>query len=133
LFPHESMAVSFPFLVGAPALAATFCLLRARHSTVRMAWIALAAGMAMWAAGMAATMASHVAGVREDGMVGLLLFVLYGVPIIFITASPSHDSGPVRLVDAALAVLLGAMFFLHTMTFVQLADNSADAALDKLR
>jgi diguanylate cyclase (GGDEF)-like protein len=133
LFPQDSRLISFLFLIGAPALAATFCLLRARHSPQRLGWIALGAGMAMWAAGMAATMASNVAGISEDGMVGLLLFVLYGVPIIFITASPSSDSGLVRLVDAALAALLGAMFFLHTTTFVQMADNSADAALNKLR
>ncbi len=113
--------LSYGFLLAAPALAAAACFWRARASEVRVHWTALGAAMLLWAGGMAAVMAGEMlAGFDDDGAIGLLLFVLYGVPLIFVAASPARDGWWVRLVDAGLALVLGLVFFAHTFTFATL-------------
>src|SRR5690606_1807454 len=52
--------------------------------------------------------------------------------IIFIAASPPREALSVRLIDAALALVLGVLFFLHTFTFATLAGASGNGFL-KLR
>jgi uncharacterized membrane protein len=47
----------------------------------------------------------------------VLLAVLYGVPILFMAASPAAEALSVRIVDAALALALGVLFFIHSFTF----------------
>ena len=129
-----SWLVSLAFLSLAPLLAGAAAYHRARHGGYRDGWLALAAAMLLWAAGMAGNVASGVwldswSGV---GALSMLLFTLYGVPLIFIVASPEVERWPVRLVDAALALVLGYLFFRHTFAFATMEDAD-EAGLVGLR
>ena len=122
----KAWLLSLLFLVFAPLLAAAACFHRARRDAFLEGWIALGAAMLLWAGGMASNL---LAGLWLDSWSGaagftLLLFILYGVPIIFVLAAPDRESWPVRLIDAALAAILGYLFFRHTFAFATLADTS---------
>ncbi|HWK41366.1 MAG TPA: diguanylate cyclase [Croceibacterium sp.] len=120
-------------LIAAPAIAALMCFLRSRSSPESALWTALAAALLLWSLGMGATMGAELlTGFDSEGALGLLLFVLYGVPLIFICASPVRDQWRAWMVDAALALTLGALFFAHTFTFATLAGASEEGFL-KLR
>lgn len=125
LLPGHASLASQIFLVVAPLLAGMACLSRGRRST--QGWRMVALAMALWAGGMAANLLVSVTLVDVSGetSVSMLLFVLYGVPIIFITASPQSEAWPVRLVDAALALVLGLLFFIHTFAFASMAGANA--------
>jgi len=107
--------VSICILVLAPCLAAWTCVLRNRAAG-NQGWIMLAIALVLWAGGMAANIpAELVQGDRSgETFVSMLLFILYGVPIIFAAASPARDDWKVRVFDAVLALTLGALFFIHT-------------------
>lgn len=64
LLPGHAQAVSFSFLIGAPVLAALACLWRMLHSEARVGWLALSAGMLLWAGGMALNMYQKSAWAR---------------------------------------------------------------------
>lgn len=116
--PFEPRNTSFVFLIAAPLLASLACAAHARHSAVRDEWGALALGMLLWAGGMAACMYREVfAGdIDNTPALGMLLFVLYGVPLTYMLASQDHDIRPLRLVDGVLAMTLGALFAVHTFS-----------------
>ncbi|HJR74363.1 MAG TPA: GGDEF domain-containing protein [Luteimonas sp.] len=115
-FPANSRAPSFVFLIGAPLLAAAACLFRARRGLARSQWHALALGLLLWASGMAAIMHAEVfqANIDATPALGMLLFVLYGVPLTYALAGNENDSRKIRLVDGALALALGGLFTVHT-------------------
>jgi diguanylate cyclase (GGDEF)-like protein len=127
----QSAHGSFAFLIGTPLLAAAVCLHRALRDG-REGWLPLAGGMVCWAGGMAATMVSMLmldgTGV---GSLSMLLYVLYGVPLIFALASPVDEAWPVRLVDAVLAAALGYFFFRYVFAMATPveADEIGSAAL----
>jgi diguanylate cyclase (GGDEF)-like protein len=133
LFPEAAKMLSYAMLIAAPAIAGACCLFRARRSAATLAWAALGVGALVWAAGIGAAMAGELlAGFDDNGAFSLLLFILYGVPIIFVAASPAHETWRVRLIDAALALALGVLFFLHTFTFAS-AGGTDDEGFLKLR
>jgi diguanylate cyclase (GGDEF)-like protein len=102
---------TFAFLIGSPVLAGILCLLRAKRDGWE-GWLPLAAAMLLWAGGMAATMFGLMAmDVESEMSLSMLLYVLYGVPIIFALASPAEEAWYVRVVDALLAGALGYVFF----------------------
>lgn len=125
LVPDQRAIVSLGFLVLASLFAARACVLRARAGGAE-GWRILAVALVLWSAGMASNALVHLALGYYLAQVSLcmLFFVLYGVPIIFAAASPANESGPVRLVDAALAVALGLLFFVHTVTLSTMAGAS---------
>lgn len=131
---EESWLVSLLFLILAPLLASAACLYRAWRGAFADGWIALAIAMLLWAGGMAGNLVSAVWINDWTGVGGasLLLFILYGVPIIFALATPDREPWPVRLIDGAMALALGYLFFRHTFTFATLAETN-DAHLFPLR
>ncbi|MGN6280011.1 MAG: GGDEF domain-containing protein [Sphingomonas sp.] len=124
LFPGIARTFSLVFLVGAPAGAALACALRARRDARTEGWVALTLAAGLWSAGMAAT--AFFANASGVGALSMLLFVLYGVPVIYLVASPEHESPQIRVIDGALALLLGYLFFVHTFAFTTMM--GADAA-----
>ncbi len=127
LLPGHAQVLSFSFLIGAPLLAALACLWRMRLSEARVGWLALAVGMAMWAGGMALTMYEEVGRGNPDATPGasMLLYVLYGVPLTFAMAHPRHEPWYLLVIDGALALLLGYLFFVHTFSFATMSDAAA--------
>lgn len=134
LLPGHAQAVSFSFLVGAPLLAALACARRAWRSDMRVGWLSLALGMLLWAGGMALNMYQEIGLGNADATPGasMLLYVLYGVPLTFAMAHPRHEPWYLIVIDGALALLLGYLFFVHTFSFATLSDAPAPG-VDNLR
>jgi len=134
LLPGHAQAVSFSFLIGAPLLAALACLRRMHRSDARVGWFALAVGMLLWAGGMALNMYQEIGLGTPDATPGasMLFYVLYGVPLTFAMAHPRHEPWYLILIDGALALLLGYMFFVHTFSFATLSD-APETGLGSLR
>jgi diguanylate cyclase (GGDEF)-like protein len=124
--------VSLVFLVIAPLLAGAACLARGRGPAAQ-GWRMLALAMALWAGGMVtnALLTLALGNTSGETSLSMLLFVIYGVPILFATASPEGEAWSVRLVDAALALALGLLFFVHSFAFATMAgaDPSGEASL----
>jgi diguanylate cyclase (GGDEF)-like protein len=123
---RHAWLVSLIFLTMAPLMAGAACVYRARRDSYAGGWFALAAAMLLWAAGMAGNLYS---GIILDswsavGALSMLLFILYGVPLILILAVPEREHWPVRLIDGALALALGYLFFRHTFAFATMTDAS---------
>jgi len=124
LLPGHGQAVSFSFLIGAPVLAALACAWRMLHSEARVGWLALSVGMLLWAGGMALNMYQDIGLGTPDATPGvsMLLYVLYGVPLTFAMAHPRHEPWFLIVIDGALALLLGYLFFVHTFSFATMSD-----------
>lgn len=120
--------LSYVFLSAAPLLAGASCFLRGRRpGAIAGNWLALAAAMLLWAGGMLAGMWQDLVRHDPNAAPGLsvLLFVLYGVPLTFVLASPGRDAWWLRLIDGVLAAALGYLFFVHTFSFATM--QGADA------
>ena len=126
LVPGLAKPVSLVFLALAPLLAAAACLMHRRGR----GWTALVVALGLWSGGMVADLYEYLVPGTASGETSLsmLLFVLYGVPIIFTTASPASEHWPVRVVDAVLALALGLLFFVHTLSYATMAGSSPDGA-----
>lgn len=114
-------AGSFAWLIAAPVLAGLACLWRTRRDGPE-GWLPLGAAMLFWAGGMASTMVATLFFdiVREDQL-SMLLYVLYGVPLIFALASPEDEKWSVRLVDGLLAAALGYLYYIHVTALIAAA------------
>jgi diguanylate cyclase (GGDEF)-like protein len=134
LLPGHAQAVSFSFLIGAPLLAALACLWRMLHSEARVGWLALSAGMLLWAGGMALNMYQEIGLGTPDATPGvsMLLYVLYGVPLTFAMAHPRYEPWYLVVIDGALALLLGYLFFVHTFSFATMSD-APEQGINSLR
>lgn len=132
LFPDHAQILSFVFLVAAPLLAGIACILRCRVNRAADGWMALGLGMLLWAGGMSVSMYQVVSLADADAMpgVGMLLYVLYGVPLTFALASPENEAAHVRLIDGVLAVVLGYLFFVHTFAFATVNGATADGMVN---
>lgn len=142
---HIGVAVltSDPVAVGtlacetlAALIAALACGWRAqrRGGRERLAWMEIAAAMFFWSMGvgwqlLGALTASDAVG---TGAISMLLFVLYGVPLVFMLASPDGDPWPARLVDGALALVLGGLFGAYIFSFVHISGVSDEAGAQAL-
>lgn len=128
----DADAFSFFFLIGAPLMAGMVCLWRGWRDGWE-GWAALAIAMPLWAGGMAASMVSIMwLSAQGEGGGSILLYVLYGVPLIFALASPADEPWHVRLVDGILAVALGYLFFRYVFTQSTLT-GTQDANLAAIR
>jgi peptidoglycan/LPS O-acetylase OafA/YrhL len=69
-------------------LAAAACLWRARRDRAALGWRATALALLLWAGGMAFNMIDALGAGRADftPRASLFLYVLYGVPLVFILA-----------------------------------------------
>jgi diguanylate cyclase (GGDEF)-like protein len=132
LIADHAKPISFAFLVAAPLIAAGACLARWRREASANGWIELALAMLLWSGGMAVTMYVDVIVADPDATpgLGMLLYVLYGVPLIFAVASPRDDPAYVRAVDGVLALALGYLFFVHTFTFATASAASETGVFD---
>ncbi len=132
LVPAQAKPLSFAFLILAPLAAALACGLRARRRRNADGWIALALAMLLWASGMTVNMCADLLLADAGPITGLsiLFYVLYGVPLTFLVASPARDPWPARLVDGLLAAALGWIFWVHTFTFATITDASAEGVLN---
>ncbi|MEE4454096.1 GGDEF domain-containing protein [Novosphingobium resinovorum] len=113
LAAQTATRLSFGWLIAAPVLAAFACLWRAWKDGPE-GWLPTGLAMLLWAGGMASTMiATLFFGIIHEDQLSMLLYVLYGVPLIFALASPEDEHWRVRLVDAALAAALGYLYYIH--------------------
>lgn len=137
LFAQDIIAIG-PLLCEtlAAVIAALACGWRAQRSDrrERRGWMLVAVAIFGWAAGVGWQMLGALtpAGAAGTGAISMLLFVLYGVPLAFLLASPDDDPWRVRLVDGALALVLGALFGAYIFSFVQLSgvnDSAGEEAL----
>ncbi|MBH1432588.1 GGDEF domain-containing protein [Stenotrophomonas maltophilia] len=119
LWPGHAGVGSFVFLTVAPMLAAGACLWRARRDRAALGWRATALALLLWAGGMASNMVDALGAGRADitPQASLFLYVLYGVPLVFILARARRERMSISLIDAAMAALLGVLFFVHTQSF----------------
>ncbi|WP_282272302.1 GGDEF domain-containing protein [Stenotrophomonas sp. PS02298] len=120
---------SFIFLVAAPLLAACCCVWRARHDRAALGWYTIALAMLLWSGGMALNLADALGAGRADitPRASLLLYVLYAVPLVFILARPRRERAIISLIEAAMAALLGVLFFVHTSFFADRIDVDEQA------
>lgn len=132
LFSEHARPVSFAFLIAAPLLAGFVSIRRCRGNTLKEGWVSLTLAMLLWAAGMAAGMYQEVFLANIDATPGMsmLLYVLYGVPLTFVLASPEREVWHVRLVDGMLALALGYLFFVHTFSFATASNASAQGVVN---
>lgn len=134
LWPGPAGAGSFVFLTGAPLLAAAACLWRARRDRAALGWRATALALLLWAGGMAVNMIDALGAGRADvtPQASLFLYVLYGVPLVFILARARRERLSISLIDAAMAALLGVLFFVHAQSFAARVDID-DHALSNMQ
>lgn len=134
LWPGPAGAGSFGFLTGAPLLAAAACLWRARRDRAALGWRATALALLLWAGGMAVNMIDALGAGRADvtPQASLFLYVLYGVPLVFILARARRERLSISLIDAAMAALLGVLFFVHAQSFAARVDTD-DHALSNMQ
>lgn len=124
--PAFAMQASYVFLLAAPALACTAALRRSmrdgwRHSR---GWLLAALAMALWTLGMLASLRQDLFLDNPNAAPGdsTLLFILFGVPIV-LAVSASYVEGEsvlLRVIDAALALALGYLFYVHTFSLLTL-------------
>ncbi|KMS52569.1 diguanylate cyclase [Novosphingobium barchaimii LL02] len=108
-----AMEVSFAWLIGAPVAAGAAALYRGWKEELE-GWLSVGAAMLCWAGGMAATMVNTLfLDIISEDRLSMLLYVLYGVPLIFTLVSPEEEKWPSRLVDAAMAAALGGLFYAY--------------------
>ncbi|WP_242107418.1 GGDEF domain-containing protein [Luteimonas aquatica] len=134
-FPQAGRSLSFTFLICAPLLAAAACMRQGRHpEALRGKWNMLAFGLLLWAGGMTGTMVDELFRAMPDAStsISLLLYVVYGVPLTYALASDAGEDRIVRGIDALLAVVLGALFTVHTLTFSTL-QGSDESGVEQLR
>ncbi len=136
VWPGVAGAGSFVFLAGAPLLAAAACLWRARRDRAALGWRATALALLLWAGGMVMNMIDALGAGRADAtpQASLFLYVLYGVPLVFILARARRERMSISLIDAAMAALLGVLFFVHAQSFAARidVDDSAMASMQRL-
>lgn len=129
--PYGAATLTFETL--AALIAGGSCAWRAIGSRgrARQGWIAVAVAMLCWSMGVGLQLLGSLsaAGSSGTGAASMLLFVLYGVPLAFVLASPGGDPWRVRLVDAVLALILGAVFGAYIFSFVSLAGADDTGAL----
>ncbi|WP_285020987.1 GGDEF domain-containing protein [Novosphingobium sp. fls2-241-R2A-195] len=118
--------VSFGWLMAAPILAGMACLYRGWKDGFE-GWLPAGAAMLCWAGGMASTMvATLFLDIVHEDRLSMLLYVLYGVPLIFALASPADEKWQVRLVDAALATALGYLYYIHVGRLISQSRTPAE-------
>jgi len=133
LFTQHAKTLSYFFIVTAPLLAAVACFHRARSSASPEGWVETALAMLLWSGGMGITVLGDVfqANSSVESISAMLLFVLYGVPLIFAVASPVRELWHVRLIDCVLALVLGCLFYVHASTFA--APDAGAEGMARLR
>jgi diguanylate cyclase (GGDEF)-like protein len=129
LFPAHILLVSLAFLIAAPLIAAAACWRRGRGAATQ-GWAMLTLALVLWAGGMVGNVLADTVFANDTGetRLSMLLFVLYGVPLIFTTASPESEDWQVRLVDGILALALGVLFFVHVFAYATMAGTRPDQA-----
>lgn len=136
LWPGSAGAGSFVFLTGAPVLAAAACLWRGQRDRAALGWRATALALLLWAGGMGVNMLDALGADRADitPRVSLLLYVLYGVPLVFILARARRERWSISVIDGGMAALLGVLFFVHTQSFADRIDidNQAMANMQRM-
>lgn len=96
-------------------------------------WMLVALSFAFWATGMATNMCIDVSALTctkaNAGSVAMTAYILYGVPILLVLATPSSQwSTPlVRLLDAAMVLMLTALILYYTLAASKFTDASEDA------
>jgi diguanylate cyclase (GGDEF)-like protein len=125
LFPESSAFAAYLAMVLAPLLAGLACFHRARRESAvaRAGWISAGIGLQIWACGAAGNLWQEwvLGNVNEMYRSSMLAFNLSSVPVVFLLASLWRAGNPraVRIVDAALAIALGLVYFLCTWAAIQ--------------
>lgn len=129
--PALAMQVSYVFLIAAPALACVAAVRRSQRDgwTRSRGWMLAAMSMALWTLGILASLRQDLFLANANISPGdsTLLFILYGVPIV-LAVSASYVEGEavlVRVIDAALALALGYLFYVQTFSLLTLQGASS--------
>lgn len=126
LADESATRISFTWLIAAPILAGVACLYRSGRDGLE-GWAPAGAAMLCWAGGMGSTMiATLFLDIMHEDRLSMLLYVLYGVPLIFALASPADEKWQVRLVDAALAAALGYLYYIHVGKLISQSRTPAE-------
>lgn len=131
--PEQRAQVSLLLQTLAPLLAMVAALMKGRRSGLRAAdgWSMAALAFLLWALGVGAPLFQE--RIHVDSVLfacgDVLLFVLYGVPLTWIAASPFRHRDPASLqcVDGALALSLGVLFFALTLSIASRPDARCEA------
>ncbi|MEG0185322.1 MAG: GGDEF domain-containing protein [Stenotrophomonas sp.] len=134
-WPGTAGAGSFAFLTAAPLLAAATCLWRGQRDRAALGWRATALALLLWAGGMGFNMLDALSADRPDitPRASLLLYVVYGVPLVFILARARRERWSISLIDGVMAALLGVLFFVHTQSFADRIDIDGQAMANMQR
>lgn len=129
--PAYAMQVSYVFLLTVPAMAGAAALRRSARDGWRRSrgWLLASLAMASWTLGMLASLRQDLFLDNANAAPGdsTLLFILFGVPIM-LAVSASYVEGEsvlVRVIDAALALALGYLFYVHTFSLLTLQGASS--------
>lgn len=116
-------AASFAWLIAAPLFAGIACLWRGWKDGFE-GWLPVGLAMICWAGGMTSTMvATLFFDIVHEDRLSMLLYVLYGVPLIFALASPENEKWRVRLVDGVLAAALGYLYYIYVSALISAAGS----------
>lgn len=134
-WPGAAGGGSFAFLTAAPLLAAAACLWRGQRDRAALGWRATALALLLWAGGMGFNMLDALGAGRANitPSASLLLYVVYGVPLVFILARARRERRIISLIDGVMAALLGVLFFVHTQSFADRIDIDVRAMANMQR
>ncbi|HET6431299.1 GGDEF domain-containing protein [Dyella sp.] len=124
LLPAFAIQASYFFLLLAPVLALAAALRRAARNgwSHSRGWLLAALAMAFWTMGMLASLRQDLYLANANAAPGdsMLLFILFGVPIVMAVSASSVEGEAllVRLIDGALALALGYLFYVHTFSLL---------------
>jgi diguanylate cyclase (GGDEF)-like protein len=133
-----SAPAAYCFMVLGPLLAGFACAWRARRESAaaRLGWLALALAMAVWAVGAFGNLwqewvLGHVAEMYRSSM---LAFNLSTVPIAFLLATQwrARRRRLLGMIDAALALALGYVYFLCTWGAIEDSASPGEPGVARL-
>jgi diguanylate cyclase (GGDEF)-like protein len=133
LVPAHAMVLSYGFLVTAPVIALA-CAIRRSAITgfaLERGWSLAAASLLLWTFGMISSLRQDLFLANNNAAPGesMLFYVLYGVPIFYAVATIGVDAASwiQRMVDAALVIILGYLYFALMFSWINL--HGADSPL----
>lgn len=114
----------FVFLIGVLLLVVVVCLWWVCCDCVVLGWWVMVLVLLLWVGGMVFNMIDvlGVGWVDFIFYVSLLLYVLYGVLLVFILVCVCCEWLGISLIDVVMVVLLGVLFFVYIELFVVCID-----------
>ena len=123
----DPMALSYGMQVLAPLVAASIAWWQGRDRAMEThtRWRLVSLAFVFWAVGMGTSLCIDLWACSPESGVDIAAYVLYGVPMLLVLAtSPSEWASPlIRVIDAAMVVLLTLLILVNTFHLADLADD----------